>query len=649
MKNDRLIAFLAAVGLIGILAGIVFGLYSVASAQTTNFWTLAGTVLRPSQTNWTLTIPSLGGSGTRCLQVSNTGAVSVAAGACGSGSGGGGLATTTPWTAGQVPMVVDDATVQGVSTTTLTASAPLALSQAVVKIGGSNSVLSLDTSGTWTGNAGTATALAADGSNCSAGNFPLGVSALGAAQNCTDAWTEAENTAAAYLDAAGVNALINASTTIPNLLCSDGEVVKASSGDWVCAADNVGSGGAGLSTSTPIAAGDVIIGTSASTVGADAGITYSAAADRLTVTNASTTAFSSGYASSTNTTAGILNVSTSLTLGGDTILDFVGDGLDLSGGNLIFDCSDVAGTGLSCSGEDLVSTLGTSVDLTSEVTGTLPYGNGGTGTTTAPVGQVIYAGATAYQSAPTSTPAIGSVLSYSGTLGNLIGGSSGTFGINNGVITAAMLANADFGNFTVSGGVATIDNGSVTNAMLANSTISGISLGGTLANLSATDSTLTFSGTYTGATARTIGINLGNPNTWTGAQTFGNTSATNATTTGAHYTGAHHDTDFFEFTVNYSTTTQGVGTTTKPATRTMQWAGTLVSTTCYYNQHMRFLVQDTAGNRMNDFVASSTSGTVTFTTNNSFTAGETLVFYTGTTTASLGTVYGNCTFKARYD
>lgn len=53
--------------------------------------------------------------------------------------------------------------------------------------------------GTLTGNADTATALAADGSNCSAGSFPLGVSAAGAVQNCTDAWTEAENTSAAYI------------------------------------------------------------------------------------------------------------------------------------------------------------------------------------------------------------------------------------------------------------------------------------------------------------------------------------------------------------------------------------------------------------------------------------------------------------------
>jgi hypothetical protein len=62
--------------------------------------------------------------------------------------------------------------------------------------------------------------------------------------------------------------------------------------------------------------------------------------------------------------------------------------------------------------------------------------------------------------------------------------------------------------------------GKVLNTMLANSTISGVSLGSNLANLTATDSTLTFSGSYNGATARTIGLNLGNANTWTGLQTF---------------------------------------------------------------------------------------------------------------------------------
>lgn len=64
----------------------------------------------------------------------------------------------------------------------------------------------------------------------------------------------------------------------------------------------------------------------------------------------------------------------------------------------------------------------------------------------------------------------------------------------------------------------------VANTDLANSSISGVALGGTLAALTATNGTLTFSGSYTGTAAQTVGLNLGNANTWTGQQTF-NTSA----------------------------------------------------------------------------------------------------------------------------
>jgi len=49
--------------------------------------------------------------------------------------------------------------------------------------------------------AATATALAANGGNCSSGNAPLGVDASGAVESCFDVWTEAENAAAAYLSA----------------------------------------------------------------------------------------------------------------------------------------------------------------------------------------------------------------------------------------------------------------------------------------------------------------------------------------------------------------------------------------------------------------------------------------------------------------
>lgn len=52
-----------------------------------------------------------------------------------------------------------------------------------------------------------------------------------------------------------------------------------------------------------------------------------------------------------------------------------------------------------------------------------------------------------------------------------------------------------------------------------------------LANLTATDATLTFSGTYNGSTARTIGLNLSNANTWGALQTLGSGFISNSSST----------------------------------------------------------------------------------------------------------------------
>ncbi len=132
-----------------------------------------------------------------------------------SGSGGSGnVSTSTGETSGNLAYWTSTnatpALLGKVGTTTLTASSPLALSNPVVKIGGSNSVLTLDTTGTWSGNAGTASALAANGTNASAGNAILGVDASGNAEGAFDVWTEAENTAAGYV--AGTRTLTVAGT-----------------------------------------------------------------------------------------------------------------------------------------------------------------------------------------------------------------------------------------------------------------------------------------------------------------------------------------------------------------------------------------------------------------------------------------------------
>ncbi len=84
-------------------------------------------------------------------------------------------------------------------------------------------------------------------------------------------------------------------------------------------------------------------------------------------------------------------------------------------------------------------------------------------------------------------------------------------------------------------GVATC--ATVANTDLANSTISGIALGSNLADLTATNSTLTFSGSYNGSTARTIGLNLGNANTWSALQQFNGNASTTALSAGVAYFG----------------------------------------------------------------------------------------------------------------
>jgi len=120
----------------------------------------------------------------------------------GGGGGGTGLATTSPISSSNllVYSVSGAGAAYGTATSSVTYSSPFTTSgTAGYIVGGSGFTLGLDTTGAWAGNAGTATALAADPADCSAGSFPLGINAAGAAQSCTDAWTEAENTSAAYL------------------------------------------------------------------------------------------------------------------------------------------------------------------------------------------------------------------------------------------------------------------------------------------------------------------------------------------------------------------------------------------------------------------------------------------------------------------
>jgi len=88
----------------------------------------------------------------------------------------------------------------------------------------------------------------------------------------------------------------------------------------------------------------------------------------------------------------------------------------------------VATTSIGCTG--FITCTGFSAfgsASTIGITGSLGIANGGTGTTTAPAGQVLYAGgARVYQSVATSSFAVSSGFSYSQTLGAFVGGTGGT-------------------------------------------------------------------------------------------------------------------------------------------------------------------------------------------------------------------------------
>ena len=195
-----------------------------------------------------------------------------------------------------------------------------------------------------------------------------------------------------------------------------------------------------------------------------------------------------------------------------------------------------------------------------------------------------------------------------------------------------------------------------------------------LADLTATDSTLTFSGAYDGQTARTVGINLANPNTWSALQTITHASTTNLTvgtyfgipyaaapviTGSATHAAIGVDSSENEFLYATSTntaapavikpyewkgfshasSTQGSGSTTKPFfIAPPNGAGYFDSITCTATSStatsafLRVMLSDEAGNRMNDLVASTTENNVKFTANNAFTAGEVINAQIGTTT-----------------
>ncbi|MEK9207965.1 MAG: hypothetical protein AAB922_05755 [Patescibacteria group bacterium] len=520
-----------------------------------------------------------------------------------------------------------------VATTSLTATSPLSLSQPISVIGSSASALSISTAGTWSGNAGTATALAANGANCSAGSFPLGVDASGAVESCTVAGTGTVTSVTA------TSPIFSSGGATPNITWA-GLATTSQPASSNLLVSNGGAGVFGVATSTISASGGITATAGQSIIGSGLTIGCTAASGSATGCLSSTDwstfnnkgsgtvtsiATNNGLTGGTITTTGTLGLAS---LGSAGVLGAVtatvptvqatstlygtgafGDVLMNNSGLLLTATTSLfswTGTGLSvrATSPTLVTpALGTpSALVLTNATG-LPVAGGGTGATTL-TGVLVGNGTSAFTAVGAQT-----------CTNQFIRVMSGAY-----VATCATVGAADV----------------------------------SLANLTATDGTLTFSGTYTGATARTIGLNLGNANTWTALQTFSNASSTqfsaatqtfyidsNGRVQGKDTTNAWSGvvSPTRSFGLQTGTTTTWTASTTNSAYSpfmTMPFAGTLRQVRCTTDASFVGVNTQVNGSDVtpNYFVASTTVGRVSFTAGNTFTEGQKILVNFGTTTTS---------------
>lgn len=198
--------FTIATAILVIAGFLVIGARQAHAQSGSSLWKLSGVNLSPVNATWNLKIPGLNTTGTtRCVNILSTGVLEVAADECGTGGGGGGS------------IILDLADNGSNESTALAEIATSGDTNSIFTEPSANKLLvnlALD----WP-KADQADALAANGSNCSAGSGALGVDASGAAESCTDFEEDLSNSAgllAALSDETGTG--VSVFNTLPAFL-----------------------------------------------------------------------------------------------------------------------------------------------------------------------------------------------------------------------------------------------------------------------------------------------------------------------------------------------------------------------------------------------------------------------------------------------
>lgn len=360
-----------------------------------------------------------------------------------------------------------------------------------------------------------------------------------------------------------------------------------------CSPFFVASGGTGFCS---IVAGSVLFGNGTSPIATSSVFTYNSVLNRLTVTNASTTA---------------LTITGLATAAGAFLA------VDPTGA--------VIATSTPGASSGTVTNIATTFPIQGgpiTTTGTITFGGLGTTSPFTVGGLAMVSASNRITSVGTSTPTVTSPITYSGTLGNFVGGVSGAFAC----------ATCNTSNATVS------------------SITGGLGLNGGVITTSGTLSLKTYLGTSTADTANQISVftsTNATPATFGGFANFTFNSTTNtfvvinATTTNLSasqslFIASKQVNPYQNATFAYgATSTAWTGTTTE-IRLVAPFSGTIADAQCTVptgTLNVQVKVNSTNVTPMISG-ASSTVGTVGFTASNTFVRGDVLEFDFGTPASS---------------